>query len=1197
VLLISHCPFWGFYFASEIEVTHTEEVFIMERRSMKSLLALMFLLGLLLPASLWGQMGQVSRSSITGHVKDSSGAVIAGATVTIMEQNTGLKFTTQTEVDGEYLVSELLAGVYSVSAEAKGFKRLTVTGLQLDAARTLTQDLTLEVGATTQSVTVTGKASLVETSTNAVSATVDQQHLLELPIPDRNTYYFVNLVPTVVWNTTGQESGPGSNAYDIATTIDGIANGSDNSEQAQADGVEIQTPPDWLQEFQVSTNNTSAQYGNDASGNFNAVTKGGTNQFHGDVYEFVRNQLFDAAGWGAAHGVKPELRQNVPGGTIGGPIRKDKTFFFFGYQWLSLNQSPSAVSAGNVGLPAWRTGDFSTATASQKINGVTSVAVVPIYDPATGETTQISCNGVLNVICPARLNSVAQAVLKFIPQPNYGPLTPANNGGNFYVTPVATDRRPDYIGRVDEALGQNTKMYVRYIFNKVNVFSWSTGTSSPNYGPASTAQHNIYTDQNIALNLTHVFSPTFFMDGTIGVARQYRIVAAIGYPSSTNWPVTLGLGQQPVNSFPTFDIGGGLIPVDNFGGNLYRWQALTYSNYPLNFTKVKGTHTIKFGISVVKFSFGSASLGAAGTYLFNGTYTECATGSCPAGYAPSNTGIYMADMELGYFSSLQDAITPSIGMHQGIYAGYIQDDWRVTHNLTLNVGLRYETITPPHGTNNRFQSFNPYLPNPLAGTGSGSTAINAGQLGITTFENLNGQGKYLWNWDTKDLVPRVGFAYRVGGKSDFVIRGGFGIYLTDSTPYGVSAGLGWGGSYNPSFSPASPSPVLGPNAVPAGALNTPPLSALTSTFGDVGTAYPQGSINFGYPNRATPYAMQFNFTVQRQWKGMFFEVGYVGNLERHASGSNYNVNLIPPNLLSAASLAAPRLLRPFTQFSGTNASVTSYEDNQATVDYHAMTLKAERRWSSGFSYIAAFTWSKWIDDVNINGANFSDIYNRKGEQSLSGYDVPWRLVFSPIAELPFGAGKHWLNQGGVVNQLVGGWEMSALGTYQSGYPQSFSVSGGTADLGDTSYNALRPDVLAGCNPKSSSAWQPAPNGTLGFQYVNTACFIGPSNAAGSIFPYYTFGNSSRYLGNLFGPGTAQFNFMLSKNFYYKERYRLQIRMEAYDLFNTTSFGNPATTLNGSNFGLVTGINNFANAANIAGTPIRRMIDLGAKLYF
>jgi hypothetical protein len=334
--------------------------------------------------------------------------------------------------------------------------------------------------------------------------------------------------------------------------------------------------------------------------------------------------------------------------------------------------------------------------------------------------------------------------------------------------------------------------------------------------------------------------------------------------------------------------------------------------------------------------------------------------------------------------------------------------------------------------------------------------------------------------------------------------------------------------------------------------------------------------------------MEANFSIEHEWKGMLVEAGYLGNFGRHLPLQNitYNINMIPPASLNPANDSRPLALkRPFTEFTGSNASV-SVAGNNIVSDYNALTLKTQKRYSNGVSWIATFVWSKWLDDnITSSGTstasdapNYQNIYNLAGERAYSTANVPFRLVFSPMADLPFGKGKHWLNQGGVLNGIVGGWQGSMMMTLQNGSPLGPTVlNGGTNFLGDPN-QTLRPNLVSGCNTKQN-AWQPAANNIRGIQFLNSACFQVPGTN-------YTYGNQPRET-YVRGPGVEQFNLQLSKSWVMKERYRVQFKAEAIDAFNTPQFAAPAETVNGSNFGIITG----TDAAT------RRIMDFALKIFF
>jgi hypothetical protein len=1117
-------------------------------------------------ASVWAQN---ARSTINGRILDSSNSAIPSATVTVTEQNTGLRFTARSQIDGEFLVPDLLSGTYRISGEAKGFKVLTVEGLKLDVGTTLTQDLKLVVGDITENVTVAGTTNLTESTGNTSGTTVDGSHVLEIPMIDRLAFSLMNLVPGAYYQQVVVDN-PWYNTYsgiviggarqqDVMSTLDGVDIHGNVGIAGALGPVMINPPPDAIQEFRVETNNLSAEYGHAATSWVNAVIKSGSNALHGDVYWVVRNDLFDAAGWGNPS--KPKLRRNTVGGTVGGPIRKNKAFFFFAYEHVWNDLGSSTLS--NLGLPAWRTGDFSTAT--RDAGG--SAVLVPIYDPASGGKTPFP----QNIIPTSRLDPVALKAEAYEPYGNQAPTDPFNNTGNYQSYPVGLYREPSYIGRIDYNLDSNTKLFVRSLYQHV----LANFGADPAYGPASSAQVDTQVNQNYALGVTHLFSPTFFGSFTAGFLRGAQVVGNIDNPS-INYPQLLGLTNVPGPQFPNFGISGGLVPVTFSGGGPNRFAKIDSTDLTANFTKTLGRHTLKFGGQHNRLSANVKTAdGSSGSFSFNGQYTQ---GVGSNGLPLANTGINLADFLLGDYVSVTVSATPPTGQRVRIYGAYFQDEWRATHKLTLTLGLRYETVSPPFEVHNRMQSFDPSVPNPLAG----QNGIPAGAMGITIFENRNGQGKYLWNWDKNGLVPRAGFAYRLANET--VIRGGYGIYFESPVlPEEYSGLLGFSQSYTATYSPSNPSPPL-KNGIPAGAILFPPESSLTSTFGDLGTSFPQSSISFVYRNKALSYVEQFDFMLQHQWRGMLFEAGYLGTLGRHLTG-NLNLNAVPQGLLSQTSVPI-QLRRSFTEFSGSNATVSALQDTFGVSDYNAFTFKSERPMNHGVAWAVAYTWSKWLDNQPPGGvssvspvlttANLMKIYNIAGERSLSTNNIPQRLVFSPIVELPVGKGRRFLDRGGLTNGVLGGWEVSLMGTLQSGPTLSPVVlSGGSNILGDPEQTE-RPNLVG--NPASPNQWKPAA-GVRGIQFLTASAFTVPSA--------YTYGDSARTLPDVRGPGMSQYNIMLSKNFRFAERYRMQFRWEVTDVFNTPMFALPDMNVGDGTFGVITATDGIT----------RRVMEFALKLYW
>jgi hypothetical protein len=492
--------------------------------------------------------------------------------------------------------------------------------------------------------------------------------------------------------------------------------------------------------------------------------------------------------------------------------------------------------------------------------------------------------------------------------------------------------------------------------------------------------------------------------------------------------------------------------------------------------------------------------------------------------------------------------------------------------------LRYETETPATGVNDYFSNFNPWLPNPLAGTGD----IPAGATGAMMFQNRNGQGKYLYNWNQKDFSPRFGFAYRLSASGDAVIRGGFGIYF--GVPITAATVENGNNPFGQTYSQQHPIPFQLKDGLPSTWIALPSPADWTPAWGTRGTKFAQSTLTFLDPNRPSNYSQNLSLTLEKQWKGIAFEAGYVGNLSRHVPSSALNLNVIPPNLLSRTEIPE-RFRRPFQVLSSDQSTVMVGNATYGISNYHALILKSEKRFSNGVGWLVSYTHTKWIDNVNFQGggnpSNSNDaiqnIYNFRGEKSLSTGSIPHRLVVSPIVNLPFGKGRRWLQQDGLLNAILGGWELSTIGTFQSGQPFGTTVTnGGTVYLGDSSSGVvLRPNLIGDPNLNSGKG-DPAV-GVRGIQWFDPAAFAIPSR--------FTYGNAARTIPGIYSPGFINFDSMLAKTFAIREKFRAQFRWETLNTFNTPNWGVPSTQLGAGTFGIVTSAGG------------RRIMQFGLKLYW
>jgi hypothetical protein len=1088
--------------------------------------------------------GQAQFGSIGGFVKDSTDAVVPGAAVSVVNADTGLATRVVSSPDGSYLVPQLLPGTYNVGVQHPGFKRLAVDGIKLDINQNLSQDLSLELGSVAETVSVTGRTLMIETVTGTVGHTVENKEILELPLNGRNVFDLVTLTPGA-FRLGGEVSIAGGRTSSAAAMLDGVANSRGG---IAAQGIEMNPPVDSMQEFRVESNSFSAQYGRSNAGIVNATTKSGGNQFHGALYEFLRNDKLDSRGWNADE--KAPLRRNQFGGTIGGPIVKNKSFFFYNYD--GFRERRGVVRTRTVALAAWRAGDLSGVQRQvSSPSGPTGQALV-VYDPATGQRQPFGGNR----IPASQFDPVAQKAIAQVPLPNRAPDNPITQNGNWQENSSDPTDRVYHTARIDHSFSDRTKFFGRYLTS--NPDKAYTGATR-GFGPADTDAISIDNRrQNLALNLTRVFSPTLFVTLRAGLSRASVLRHSVGY--GDNWPEKLGVKGVGPDAFPRFNMSNGLVPTVNFGtpGNQNRRAGFTTTEFAADVSRMAGSHTFKFGVAYSRFAASEAARQyASGQWVFNTRWTN---GLNANGTTITNTGMTFADFVLGRLNQVNAEVSQGNGRRSQYYGGYVEDAWKVVRNLTLTIGLRYELESPFYEVAGRMNNFDPYAPFPLAGTGD----IPAGVRGVVTFPGRNGYGWRLVDWDPNNFAPRFGFNWRPFGTANTVVRGGFGIFY--GNPYDRNAiqisGLGFDGK----GTVRDPVPFTLQQGLPPGSLSFPLASELTSSFGARGTPNAASQIQFLDPHRKTQYNENFNLTIQHQWRGLVFDLGYIGNLGRKVVFPNINLNLVPPNLLARTDIPI-RLRRPYPQFDSDAPQIQVIAPNWGLSNYHAFTFKSEKRFSSGLGWVATYTWSKWIDNLIFVGGDdvtFGDndqiqnIYDLRNERSLSLNHIPHRAVLSPIFELPFGKGRKWLNVRGPLDWVAGGWQISGIATLQTGSPFGVTVVNGPRDiLGDNADGTnLRPNLVGSLDLPNGAKGTPAV-GQRGIQWFNTSAFAVPAR--------YTYGNAARTL--MLGPGLVTFDTAISKSFRIRERFRLQFRWESFNAFNTPAFNLPDSGMGSGGFGI------------------------------
>ncbi|MFB3828835.1 MAG: carboxypeptidase regulatory-like domain-containing protein [Bryobacteraceae bacterium] len=1091
-----------------------------------------------------GLYAQAQYGSLGGRAADASGAVIPGVKLLVVNAETGQSVAAVTGDDGSYLVPQLLPGSYEIRVEHAGFKRLAVTGIVIEIGQNAVQELTLEVGSVSESISVQSSALILDTVTGSIGHVVDNKEIVELPLNGRNVFDLVALTPAS-FRQGGEISIGGGRTSSAAAMLDGVLNSRGG---IGAQNIEMDPPIDIMQEFRVEANSYSAQYGRSNAGLVNATTKSGTNAFHGVFYEFVRNDLLDSRGWNADE--KAPLRRNQFGGSIGGPIRRDRSFFF--YNADAFIERRGIVRTRTVPLAAWRTGDLSGVERQQNTAAGPVGQALVIYDPATNQRQPFPGNRI-----PAdRLDPVAVKAISYVPLPNRPPDNPITQGGNWQQNAADSLDRVHHTLRVDHTLNDSTRMFGRYIL--VSPDKNPTGTTA-GFGVADTDAIKIENRrQNLALNLTRMLSPTAFATLRAGFNRVHILRGGFGL--GQNWPEKLGLKGVAQDVFPRFNMSNGLVPTTNFGtpGNQNRRSGITTGEVNADVNLIRGNHTIKFGGSFIRFNANEmARQFASGQFVFQTKFTS---GRNAQGGNITNTGMTFADFLLGRLNQVNAEFSQGNARRSYYAAGYVEDGWKALPSLTLNIGLRYDVESPFVEVNNRMNNFDPLAPHPLAGTGD----IPAGVLGIVTFPGRNGYGRRLLHWDPNNFAPRFGFNWRVPWMSNTVVRGGFGVFF--GNPYDRNvfqiAGLG----FDAVGTVRDPVPFTLAQGIPAGTMTAPSESDLTSAFGARGTKFPVSQIQWLDPWRKTQYSFNYSLTVQRQWKDLLFEAGYLANLGRKVNFPNINLNLIPPNLLSRTEINQ-RLRRPYPQFDSDRPQIQIIAPNWGFSNYHAFTFKSERRFSNGAGWIATYTWSKWIDNVVFVGgddATFGDndqvqnIYDRKHERSMSTNHIPHRAVISPILELPFGKGKPLVNSNRVLGWIAGGWQVSGILTLQSGSPFGVSVVNGPRDLlgDDADGTNLRADVVGDWRLPEGQKGKPAV-GQRGIAWFKPEAFASPAR--------FTHGNTARTI--ILGPGFVRADTAVTKNFRFRERYRVQFRWEAFNVSNTPLFGLPGNGLGSGGFGV------------------------------
>ena len=1106
---------------------------------------------------------QTQTATLRGKVTDRSGAVIPSVQVTLTNTEQDRSWTAASNTEGVYEFVQIPPGKYALSAEARGFKKYQHTGITLEVAQAALLDVALELGSVTETVEVSSQMALLETSSSTLDAVVNHKTAESLPLNGRNVLQLVALTPGI--NTTRSNRGATSGDGSIVSNAFSANGGRDTSSEIMLDGspqivMGYNQPayvptPDALQEFRVQTNSLSAEYGRTGGAVINLVHRSGTKEFHGVLYEFLRNDKFDANGFfnnrnGAS---KPPFRYNQFGFTLGGPLTpsRQSTFFFVSYEGLrTVNPGASVIT---VPTAAMKQGDF---------NGLG----VTIYDPDT-----IAANGTRqpfagNRIPSSRFNPVSLKVLSYVPDPT-GP----GFANNYFSQAGSSGRGDDFSVKIDRRVSSRQNLYGRFSWDTVNNRTADPfrNAGSPDAGVSGGRSRSVTLDDNY-------LAGGWVIHGNLG----YVYVANPRDSNSRGFDVTsLGLpaslaGQVQIPMFPRFEPAG----YSALGGNATYVIGNKFETYTGtgDASRLVGSHSIKTG-GVYRLNRVSnfRPNAPAGLFSFNESWTRDT-------FNGNRGGNTIASMLLGLMSGGRIQYEPQPAL-QVPYAGlYFQDDWRVSQRLTLNLGLRWDSDRPLTERFDRTSWFDFDAPLPIQAPGL--PPLKGGLV----FASRNGAPRGQKDPDNNNFAPRVGLAYKLS--NHFVLRSGFGVFYSPTTGIGPNATNSGGISYNAITNVTT---SIDGGRTPFTTLSNPfpqgfnqPANGADGLLTFIGQ-----SINGVARYDRVPYTMQWNFDVQYELPNeMLVEAAYAGNAgvkllaqvqlnqlpdqylalgdELNRTVSNPFFGIIPTtSSIGQRTTTVGQLLRAYPQLTGLQQTYGAL----AHSSYHALQMKFRKRYRAGLQMQAAYTWSKMLDDYSSVGGygitypGYTDNNRRQLDKALSSLDQAHHFVVNFQYDLPFKPAQKLLRT------VVGGWSLNGITTIQSGQPVSISSAANTIN----SFNGTqRPNSTGISSQTPGSAKQRVDN------FFNAAAFANPAR--------YAFGTVGRNLPDNRGPALQVWDLSILKIIPIHEARQVEFRAEFFNLMNNVNFQLPdgeSTTFGRPQFG------------TLLGAERARIIQFGLKLRY
>ena len=1073
-------------------------------------------LSLLLVLSAASALAQFDSAVVLGTVRDPQGLAIKGAQVRLDSLATGVRLNAATNDLGSFEFPTVRLGEYQLTAEASGFKIGKSQAFRVTVGAKQRVDMTLQIGTTSETITVDTTVAQLETETSSRGTVIGAQQIVNLPLNGRAYADLALLAPGVRRSGISTSRDASFNVNGMRSSqnnfvVDGVDNNAYGTSNQGFSNQVVQLSPDAVQEFRLETNNYSAEYGRAGGAVINATIRSGTNQYHGTAYEYLRNTQLNAVGFFKPLTGKPVLIQNQFGATFGGPIVKDKMFFFADYEGFRRTQKTvNFATLPSLDVRAGRMG-------------------IPILDPITGA---IYGDG---VIPASRIGRFASAVIADLPAPNI-----ARAANNYQSLPSFLQNSDKGDIRYDHYISSKLNAFVRYSHRLLNQFE-------PGAIPGPSGGNNNgnvrVLNQQIAFGSTYTLSPTSILEFRMGISRSEGgkspifvgttpLVAKLNIPNAPTDPrFTGGVYTQSVNGFTAF----GVQSSNPQFQNPFVW------NPKFNYTKLFGKHSLKAGYDYQKIETDIDDFNPKmGSDSYSGRFSQV------AGTA-TNDSQFMADFLFGARSQYQLNNAVIMNYRQQMHFFYLQDDWKITRKLTLNLGLRYEFATPQYEAQNRISNYVP-----------GSTSLLTAKAGSL-------YDRSLVHPDNNNFAPRLGLAWSVLPKT--VIRAGYGISYIHFNRMGGENLLAYNlpNVFNPVIDQRTPFSGSGAGTPVCSSLDANPLTCFRTTD----SGYPNNFLNPANINILavrvnhipsdipTSYTQSWHFSLQRELgKDLVLDLGYVGT-----RGVGLMIlgdyNQARPNAFPAENLSL-QARRPLQNFGFIQVAF-----NGGFLNYHAFQAKLEKRFSRGLYLLNSFTWSKAIDNASGhletgNGdnsrVNYRDLRNEKG---LGGYDQPFNNVTTLLYELPFGHGRKFGSSWNKVTDLaLGGWRMTAINFAQSGTTVNLTYSPASAFQVSGAPN-YRPNIIG--DPVTPAASRTENN------WLNITNVKLPEDRS------QPFGNAGRNIVR--GPRVDVMNFGLHKEFALTERFKLEFRSEAFNLLNKTNFDSPNSNRSSGGFGTITSTNN------------------------